>query len=159
MSIGSIGIGIGIVYSRIVGGLARFARGWTGNENCFDAVQAAFGGTTSLERVIVNATESDQGSFSVWIYRNSGSTKTFIFDIGDPVTPDVETTRFEIDASGKLDIFLSEFTVGPGWLVFAETTNLALPADQWHHIKVDFANDGSTCLRLKSLNHKTLNLL
>ena len=122
--------------------LARIIQGWTGLENCFEPVQAALGGASHLRRDITVASEANALVIVQWFWLDSGSNKTFLFDVGDPITPDVETTRLEIDAAGRLDVFLSMFTVGPGWAKFAEVLNIsAIGVNQWHQHITLFNND------------------
>lgn len=120
----------------------RAIQGWTGFENCYEPVEANFAGNTALARQILQNTESDMTTVSMWLYVPTGTANQKVFDIGDNGAA-TETTRLRFDVGGLFDVLISNFTDLNAWDIMASVTNMTFVADSFNHIFLSARNGAS----------------
>jgi len=129
-----------VTESVVVETITSVANEVTDGDELFIPVVANFDGATGLYRAILAANESSQGTVSLWISRTGPITNKKVYDIGDTVTLDSETTRFVLDGTGNLDFKIAHYT-GTVWQQLANVLDAGVPDDTMHHVFMTFRND------------------
>jgi hypothetical protein len=118
----------------------RAVAGWTGLQNCYDPVQAKFGGASALYSTFAETSQNSEGMISMWI--NTTGVLQALYDIGDLNSgTSTETTRLLIDGAGQVESFISHSDDGTLWATVADVPNIGVGDGEWHHYYMAYKND------------------